>query len=105
LQAGSDVDIHYYSKADDDCGYAHSPNDKNSASQTYWRIFLPHTCLKGDTANITLTRNAGDQLDLKTGGTLSGIEFFFRYGGRELGRITTSLTWGGVSFPADSARR
>jgi len=43
---------------------------------------------------VTLTRNAGDNLDLKANGTVSNIKFQYVQAGSTFGSITASLAWG-----------
>ena len=72
----------------------------------YWRIFTDHSkVVKGNSFHITMTRNAGDAIDLKSGGTLSSVTFLYKLGGRTIAAGLTSLTWGNVGFDHSSSRR
>jgi len=86
FKEGSPLDKHFYEIVSD-TEIKHVEKASSSEDFNYWRIFVEHTHFNLNDGNfvITLTRNAGDQLDLKSNASLQTADFYYEQGGARYG--------------------
>ena len=100
--------MHYYDIGDDG-SLIPIYHPQNTESFDYWRVFTPNSNINllGGQATITLTRNPGDDLDLKSSTTYKSEDFIYRKGSKTLAKTDMDMSFGPVRFsePENSKRR